>query len=73
MHVMNPKSAIESLQCEGWSETDIALNVGVYQSTINRIRKGMPITWVVGQAIIKLATDNVPKSKIQAKKGAKKP
>jgi DNA-binding XRE family transcriptional regulator len=68
MHVMNPQKAIEALQANGWSETDIATDVGVYQSTINRIRKGMPPSWELGQKIIACAMDNVPMPKSSSKK-----
>lgn len=61
MHVMNPSQAIEALRKNGWTDSRIADDVGTFQSTITRIRKGMPTAWELGNDLIQLANDNLPK------------
>ncbi|MDR6094924.1 helix-turn-helix transcriptional regulator [Stenotrophomonas sp. SORGH_AS_0321] len=67
---MNPSTAIESLRVSGMTEQAIGAKVGVGQSTINKIRRGlMQPTYPVGKALVDLATALDAKVKRDQRRG----
>lgn len=67
---MNPSTAIESLRVSGMTEQAIGAKVGVGQSTINKIRRGlMQPTYPVGKALVDLAVALDTKVKRDRRRG----
>lgn len=52
---MTPAQAIDKLQRAGMTEAAIASQVGVLQSTVNRIKHGRDPHWSLGNALVRLA------------------
>ncbi len=62
---MTPTEAVEILKNLHWTEAKIAAAVGTSQPNVNRIKKGKTPRYLLGDALVRLATRELAPPSVQ--------